>query len=67
MSKTPTYKVIVYREVQQSATVEVDRDSRDVNEIKQKAEDAKAELSDHDWKDEVEMQKEAMLLVLTKS
>ena len=67
MSKTPTYKVIVYREVQQSATVEVETDSRDVNEIKQKAEDAKVELSDHDWKDEVEMQKEAMLLVLTKS
>ena len=47
-----TYKVIVYREVQQSTTVEVETDSWDVNEIKQKAEDATIELSDHDWKDE---------------
>jgi len=47
-----TYKVIVYREVLQSATVEVETDSRDINEIKQIAEDATLELSDHDWKDE---------------
>ena len=47
-----TYKVIVYREVQQSTTVEVETDSWDVSEIKQKAEDATTELSDHDWKDE---------------
>jgi hypothetical protein len=60
-----TYKVIVYREVQQSTTVEVETDSWDVNEIKQKAEDATIELSDHDWKDEEAqiLSSDTMLLV----
>ena len=60
-----TYKVIVYREVQQSTTVEVETDSWDVNEIKQKAEDATIELRDHDWKDEEAqiLSSDTMLLV----
>ena len=60
-----TYKVIVYREVQQSTTVEVETDSWDVSEIKQKAEDATIELSDHDWKDEEAqiLSSDTMLLV----